>query len=86
MNINRKYEICKLSFGSGALKLGKAGRVELTLFCGICDILSENCYISARIVTYCSENRYDSDGIIAIQKKGGKTWVVTKFNYVKYTK
>ena len=86
MNINRKYEICKLSFGSGALKLGKAGRVELTLFCGICDILSENCYISARIITYHGENHYDSDRIITIQKKGGKTWVVTKINCVKYTK
>ena len=73
MNINRKYEICKLSFGSGALKLGKAGRVEFTLFCGICDILSENCYISARIVAYHGENHYNSHGIITIQKKGGKT-------------
>ena len=78
MNINRKYELCKLCFGSGALKLGKAGRVELTLFCGICDILSGNCYISARIITYRGKNHYGSDRIIAIQTREGKLGLLLK--------
>ena len=57
---------------------GQSWKGGIDTFCGICDILSANCYISARIIIYHGKNHYDSDRIVTIQKREGKLGLLLK--------